>query len=182
MESKKAEIGMILFIAAELMFFAGLLSAYWVLRSQLPSWPPVDQPRFPILVTGINTAILLASGFAMYRTIWAIKKGCYLCLTALLGIASLGGLLFLLIQGYEWLQLIRFGLGTAHNIYGGLFYLLVGAHGAHVTGGLLFLLFILVSAARDPCHVNFSRLSACRFFWSFVVLLWPVIYVSLYLV
>ena len=96
---RPVEVGMLLFLATEAMFFAGLVSAYWVLRSQVFPWPPVGQPRLPILITGINTAILLLSGLALWRSQTALKKGCHLCVVGTIGLAALGGFLFLGIQG-----------------------------------------------------------------------------------
>ncbi len=151
-------IGLYFFIAAEIMFFAGLLSAYWILRAQ----PPAGQPRYPVLVTAINTGVLLFSGYAIFRPgrLW-------------LFVTAAAGTLFLAIQGYEWLRLIHFGLTTFQNIYGGLFYLIVGVHALHLLAALLYLLVVMIrrTVAIEPC----------RIYWTFVVLLWPVIYVTLYL-
>ena len=54
-----AVVGTSVFIFTEVMFFCGLVSAYLVLRSHT-EWPPADQPRLPVMVTGINTMVLLA--------------------------------------------------------------------------------------------------------------------------
>ncbi|MFQ5632336.1 MAG: hypothetical protein ACE5I1_26500, partial [bacterium] len=61
-------VAMLLFIGAELMFFAGLIGAFIVLRFGAMDWPPAGQPRLPVAVTGINTAILLFSGLTMFNT------------------------------------------------------------------------------------------------------------------
>ena len=64
-----ARLATMFFIAAEVMFFAGLISAYFVLRMGAAQWPPPLQPRLPVLVTGLNTIVLLASSFAMLRAL-----------------------------------------------------------------------------------------------------------------
>ena len=56
-----ARLATMFFIAAEIMFFAGLISSYLVLRTGAAQWPPPLQPRLPVLVTGLNTIVLLAS-------------------------------------------------------------------------------------------------------------------------
>ena len=53
-----------------------------------------------------------------------------------LGISILLGAFFLVFQGYEWIQLLKFGFTLSSSVYGGLFYLLIGAHGFHVMGAL----------------------------------------------
>src|SRR5204863_302235 len=63
-----ARLATMFLIAGEVMFFAGLISAYFVLRMGAAQWPPPLQPRLPVLVTGLNTLVLLGSSFAMLRT------------------------------------------------------------------------------------------------------------------
>ena len=57
-------LGMIIFVAAEIMFFAALMSAHTIARATVLGgvWPPPGQPRLPVERTAINTAILLLSG------------------------------------------------------------------------------------------------------------------------
>lgn len=161
---KTNQIGMLFFLSAESMFFAGLISAYIVLSATLESWPPVGQPRLPVLVTGVNTAILILSGVAVYyRRILP---------------AVILGTLFLLVQGYEWLGLLAFGFTAAHNIYAGLFYVLIGTHALHVLGGLV-LLFILWLSSRKK-NSDASHWSAATLYWYFVVGVWPVLYFLVY--
>lgn len=172
---------MILFLAAEAMFFAGLISAYWVLRSQVSPWPPIGQPRLPVFVTGINSLILIGSGLAFWRTRRALDRGCRLCVVGWLGLAGLGGAVFLGIQGFEWARLIRFGLTTAQNIYGGLFYIVIGSHALHVAAGLAFLLFVFLGTVRNPSGDGREvPLVACRMYWTFVVAVWPILYALVY--
>ena len=95
--------------------------------------------------------------------------------------AVLGGI-FLLIQGFEWLRLIHFGLTVSSSVYGSLFYTLIGFHGLHVFGALIWLLVVLVRAKQG----RFSReshvgLQTCGMYWMFVVALWPVLYGLVYL-
>ncbi len=181
MDDRRVKIGMSFFLAAEAMFFAGLISAYWVLKSQIVPWPPIGQPRLPILVTGINTGILLLSGAAITRTGPALRKGCYLCLVAALGLAALGSLLFLAIQGYEWVHLIRFGLTTVKNVYGGTFYFIIGAHALHVVAALIVLLAVFFRAIQHRYdESNHSAVTVARIFWLFVVGVWPILYALVY--
>lgn len=181
MEDKAAKIGMVLFLAAEAMFFAGLLSAYLILRVQVVPWPPTGQPRLPVLVTGINTLILLTSGVALFCGGRALKKSCNLCLVGWIGIGALCGTLFLAIQGYEWVRLIGFGLTTVKNIYGGLFYLVVGTHAVHLLAALVVLLIVFLKAVQGRyTAAHQTGFVVFRMYWTFVVLVWPVIYGLLY--
>src|SRR5262245_45181545 len=70
-----ARLGVMLFIGAEGMFFAGLLSAFLVFRTSSAVWPPPFQPRLPILVTAVNTLVLLWSAYTMHRALRSIRRG-----------------------------------------------------------------------------------------------------------
>ncbi|HUI26024.1 MAG TPA: cytochrome c oxidase subunit 3, partial [Candidatus Kryptonia bacterium] len=124
-----AVIGTLAFVGSEAMFFAGLISAFLVLRAGSEAWPPVDQPRLPIVVTTINTLILLASGYTMQRAVRAARAAERHALSEWLGATLLLGALFLAVQGSEWLRLLSYGLYASSGLYGATFYTLIGAHG-----------------------------------------------------
>ncbi len=174
-EARKKETGIIfallLLWATELMFFAGLISAYIVARASISVWPPQGQPRLPVEITAVNTLILLASGVLAYLIIRkreTVPVRLYL-LTALLG------LVFILVQGFEWIRLISFGLTTVSSLYGAFFYLIVGAHALHAAAGLIALLVGMLFY-RTPIYFLGSAM-----YWIFVAGIWPFLYVLVYL-
>lgn len=175
-------LAMVLFLTTEVMFFTALVSALLVLRAQAPGWPPADQPRLPVGVTGLNTAVLLASGWTVQRAARAIAANGARGTSWLAATALLGGL-FLAVQGTEWARLIGFGLTTRSSLYGATFYTLVGAHAVHVVAALVVLVFVLLRTLRGAyTPTGQGSLEACRIYWIFVVALWPVLYVLVYLV
>ncbi len=173
-------LGMVLFLATEAMFFTGLISAFLVLRSQIGGWPPPGQPRLPVAITGFNTALLLLSGYTMLRAVRLSRVAPgqvvrWLLATALLGAA------FLAIQGFEWVRLLGYGLTMSSTLYGGTFYTLVGAHGVHVLGALVVLLAVTRRAiATRGAAPNHESLSVYAMYWTFVVAVWPILYVLVY--
>jgi cytochrome c oxidase subunit 3 len=177
-----AWLAVLMFLGAEAMFFAGLIGAYIVFRLGSPVWPPPFQPRLPIAVTGVNTAILVTSAVTMRWGLRAIAAGSRDKLIRLLGLTGLLGGIFLAIQGLEWIRLIHFGLTLSSSVYGGLFYTIIGFHGLHVVGALVWLLVIFGLARKG----RFTRehhvgLQTCGMYWTFVVALWPVLYGVVYL-
>ena len=171
-----------MFLGAEAMFFAGLIGAYIVFRVGSAIWPPPFQPRLPVGVTGVNTLILVASAVTMRWSLKAVRVNDRRRLIRCLVYTAVLGGIFLLIQGFEWLRLIHFGLTVSSSVYGGLFYTLIGFHGLHVFGALLCLLAILMRAKQG----RFSReghvgVQICGMYWTFVVALWPVLYGLVYL-
>jgi heme/copper-type cytochrome/quinol oxidase subunit 3 len=176
-------VAMMFLIAGEVMFFAGLISGFLVLRMAAPLWPPPLQPRLPILVTGFNTLVLLVSSLAMLGASRAMRAGDGVRMVRGLAIAAALGALFLAIQGYEWMQLIHYGLTVTSGAYGATFYTLIGAHAVHVVGALAWLLVTLTMARHGRfLDGRTTVVRACAIYWHFVVALWPVLYVAVYLV
>lgn len=174
-----AIVGTVLVIAGDVMLFAGLLFVFWVLRLAAPVWPPPLQPRLPIGVTALNTVALLASGVAVGAGVRAARRADAARLTHRLGVGVLLGALFVVVQGLEWMRLVRFGLTVTSGTYGALFYTVIGAHALHVLAALAWLVVVLALVRR--ARVGHASVEACALYWRFVVALWPVLYVCVYL-
>ena len=177
--ASNAVVGMAIFLAAEIMFFGALISAFTITRISTPgAWPPPGQVRLPIEATGVKTGVLIASGVALYRAQrhgQATARGA----AKMLGVALGLGAAFVLFQGWEWVQLIREGLTMRSGPAGSFFYLLVGAHALHAVAGLIALAVARGKALRDALSPGFF--TSARLYWYFVVGLWPVLYWRVYL-
>lgn len=172
----------LMLLGAEAMFFAGLIGAFLVFRIGSSVWPPPFQPRLPTGVTGINTLILLSSAVTMSCALRANRRGERARLGRWLSWTALLGLVFLLVQGYEWIRLLHFGLTVSSSVYGGLFYTLIGFHGAHVFGALIWLVYVWWKARQGTYSKrHYTGLQTCSMYWIFVVALWPILYGLVYL-
>ncbi len=179
----KGILGLLVFLGTEVMFFAGLISAYTVLRAGSQVWPPPGQPRLPIEMTGLNTGVLLLSALTMHLALRAARRERRSGLVGWLAVTALLGSLFLAVQGYEWLSLVGFGLSLSSSVFGGTFYALIGAHGIHVLGAVVALLFVLGAAVTGRYTAQaHSGVVLCEIYWLFVVALWPLLYLLVYLV
>src|SRR5688572_13187698 len=97
-----SRLAVVMLLASELMFFAGLIGAFLVFRLSATVWPPPFQPRLPLGVTGVNSLILLFSALTMHWAVTASRAGLASKLVRQLTFTALLGALFLVIQGYEW--------------------------------------------------------------------------------
>ncbi len=178
-----AVFGMIIFIFTEVMFFSALISAYLIIRSGLDEWPPWGQPRLPVTGTALNTCVLLLSAGSLYMSRRTLLAGRLEKAVRLHAATVLLGLFFLVFQGYEWIQMLGFGLTMKSSVYGALFYLIISIHGLHVMGALLALTYSMkgLSNAQDVGLAAQGQVP-CQILWYFVVGIWPVLYVLVYLI
>lgn len=173
-------LGVIIFIATEVMFFLGLVSAFMITKANALEWPPVDQPRLPVGATAFNTFVLLASGVFMFlagktfskegRT--QTSKNFYLLAVGL-------GLFFVVFQGFEWARLLGYGLTMQSGTYGAFFYLIIGTHALHAIGAILAQVRLFFKFRKGSLQLSSFR--AGEAFWYFVVGVWPILYYLVYL-
>ncbi|MBI4815991.1 MAG: cytochrome c oxidase subunit 3 [Deltaproteobacteria bacterium] len=173
-------LGMLILVVAESMMFAGMVSAFTIVRGQIPGgiWPPAGQPRLPFESTMLNTAALVASGVSFWISRELFTKNPERSKKLFLLTIVLGSL-FLGLQGVEWVRLIAQGLTAKSSVHGGFFYLIVGAHGLHVLAAVIVLLWAFWKLRAN--RLGEATFSGVRVLWSFVVALWPFLYLRVYL-
>lgn len=180
-------LGIIFLIAAEIMYFAGLISAYIIGRAGELEWPPYGQPRLPIEATFVNSLVLISSGLAawlFYRNFKRNQRFAYAQDLNLLLLAGGLGLTFLIVQGIEWVRLINYGLTSSSSLYGAFFYVIIGSHAVHVFAGLLLLVYLYIYLRKSrfgSWEKAMAKIKVCVLFWYFVVAVWPVLYYLVYL-
>jgi cytochrome c oxidase subunit III len=172
------QVGVLVWLASELMFFSGLFAAFFSLRAGTSPWPPrgdvLDVP--PVLVA---TILLVLSSFTMqygvHRAILGSKWGFlgWLALTF-----CLGGL-------FEGLQISdylgrNFGIDT--DAYGSAFYTLTGFHFLHVLAGLfgMILIAIRVMKTRRFGHRTMPAIEFLSYYWHFVDVVWIALFLAIF--
>jgi heme/copper-type cytochrome/quinol oxidase subunit 3 len=176
-----ARLGMVIFIAAELMFFTGLIGAYIVFRLASPLWPPPGLPHLPLGMTSVNTVILLASGYTMWAALRGVRSGSQRRLHRMLLLTAVLGTAFLAVQGFEWIRLIGHGLTLRDGTFGATFYTLIGFHALHVVGAVVWLLVVLWAAGRHRYSPErLIGVDLCGIYWFFVCGLWVVLFFLVY--
>ncbi len=172
-------LGMLLFIASEIMLFGSFFTAYFFVRvvNHQP-WPP-HPFHLPVFVATVNTAILVTSSFTMHWALQSIKRDNRAGLKAGLVLTFLMGLAFLLTQVTEY---ARVGFSPHDGAFGTIFYCLTGLHGAHVFVGLTLLLFATIRAFRG--HYSAAAHQGVEIpgiYWHFVDVMWIVVYSTIYI-
>ena len=170
-------IGVVVWLASELMFFAGLFAAWFQLRSiNSDAWPP-DDVELAVARTAAATAVLVASSFTMHLGVQSAERGDrrgavrWVLLTVALGAA------FLANQALEYAEL---EISISSHAYASMFFLLTGFHGLHVLGGLVLLLVVLgVVTGRTKAPLD-EPLVMASYYWHFVDVVWVGMFAVVY--
>lgn len=178
---RNSRFAVMLLVAAEAMLFTGLIGSFLVFRLGAAFWPPPGLPRLPLLVTWINTFVLLASLVTMRLAVRAARAGEAAAYSRRLALTGLLGTSFLAIQGSEWVRLVAHGLGLTTGIYGSTFYTLIGCHAVHVTFAVLWMLWLGSLSLRDGLDLRLPAIEAFSIYWYFVCAVWPILFVLVYL-
>ncbi len=172
-------VGTVVWLASELMFFSGLFGAYFALRAATPGdWPPPGA-ELDRVVSGLFTALLVASSGTVQLGVRALAAGRrtwfrrWLMVTVVLAVA------FLANQAHEWLTL-EFSISS--HPFGSAFYVMTGFHGLHVAGGVLAML-VLVGRAASPRFgpAETPAVETVSYYWHFVDVVWVALWATLFL-
>ena len=132
-------------------------------------------------MTWANTLVLIASGVTMVRAARAARRDDQSRPARDLAVTAVLGIVFLAVQGSEWVRLIHHGLTLSAGMYGATFYTLIGTHAAHVVGAVLWLALVWMWARRR--HFTGGRdaaVDACAIYWVFVCALWVALFGLVY--
>lgn len=203
--------GMSWFIVSEVMFFMAFFGALFYGRVIAMEWLggasnnamtfailwPDFEPVWPLVKTpggietqampawglpAINTAILLISSVTLHFAHTGLEQNKRGQLKGMLFLTLVLGVIFLCLQGYEYVHAYRdLGLRLDSGFYGNTFYLLTGFHGLHVTLGALILFFVFLRVLKGHFtpekHFAFQ---AGAWYWHFVDVVWLCLFVFVY--
>jgi len=193
------KFGMWVFLLSEVMFFTGLIGSYIILRFAHPEQWSAPGTVLNVPLTGVNTFILICSSVTMVKAFAAIENGDQSGLKLWLLATILLGMVFLGVQVVEYTKLSHEGfVPMAHQyhaigrhegttvlggpLYGSTFYTMTGFHGAHVTIGVLCLIFTAFKAFRGKYTVeNHGGVEIMGLYWHFVDLVWIILFTIVYL-
>ncbi|WP_146841495.1 aa3-type cytochrome oxidase subunit III [Cellulomonas composti] len=187
-------VGTIVWLASELMFFAGLFAMYFTVRAAVPEEWAEQTQKLNLTFAAINTTVLVLSSVTCQMGVWAaerfqpVRTGSliqvnrwgmneWMTLTYLMGAFFVGG------QIFEYAELVSEGLTISSSPYGSVFYLTTGFHGLHVLGGLIAFLFLLgrsFSAKRFGHHEATTAI-VTSYYWHFVDVVWIALFAVIYL-
>jgi cytochrome c oxidase subunit 3 len=182
--------GVLFFLGTEVMLFSALFATYFNHRAAslaaTGAFGLDEHGTFfledAVVLTGINTIILLLSGVTVHWAHTGIRKGDTRQLKLGLVLTILLGAIFLGLQAREYVGLAGEGLRVQSGTFGATFYMLTGTHGAHVLGGLGVLGICAVRAFRGQFdQKRHAAVEVSAIYWHFVDVVWVLLYAVVYL-
>lgn len=170
-------VGVVVWLASELMFFAGLFAGWFSLRASNEVWPP-DDVHLAVGRTAAATLVLVVSSLTMHVAVGAAERGDRVRTVRWLAITGALGVVFLMNLALEYAEL-DFSIST--HAYGSIFFLMTGFHGLHLLGGVLFMAAVagLISGrTRAPAA---PAVEVCAYYWHFVDVVWVAMFATIYL-
>ena len=188
-------IGTVVWLASELMFFAGLFAMYFTLRASRPDIWEDNVHKLNVTFALINTIILVLSSVACQMGVFAAEQLKPRRTGSLLNVKAWGmaewfvltfimGAIFVAGQAYEYATLVSEGVTIASSAYGSAFYITTGFHALHVTAGLVAFLLIIGRAYVAKRFVHYEATSAIvvSYYWHFVDVVWIALFFVVYFV
>lgn len=186
-------VGTVVWLASELMFFAGLFAMYFTLRSTSGEMWAIETEKLNVPFALANTIILVSSSVTCQFGVFAAERLQPRRTGGLFNPAKWGmvewflltfalGAIFVSVQAYEYAELVAEGVSISSNSYGSAFYMTTGFHGIHVLGGLIAFLFIIgrAYAARRFGHFEATSAIVTSYYWHFVDVVWIGLFIIIY--
>jgi cytochrome aa3-600 menaquinol oxidase subunit 3 len=180
-QNKVNILGFWIFLGAEIMLFATLFAGYFTLVDRTGNGP-TGAEIFEITPVLLETLILLTSSFTIGLGIHAMRLGNQKAMQVFFVITLLLGLGFLSLEVYEFVHYFHIGAGLQTSAFTAVLLTTLGTHGAHVTFGVIWGLFIIYqikSRGLTPETANKSFIFSL--YWHFLDVVWIFIFSFVYL-
>ncbi len=195
-------LGMWMFLATEVLFFAGLFGAYTIYRIWFPEAFEVGSSFLNWKFATFNTFLLVTSSLTMTLAIRAARLGNQKALLWNLIITAILGTAFMVVKGFEYAEDFHESI-VPGSLFGGhikqdsidrgidtgkvqlflvFYYVMTGIHGIHLIIGIGCVLWLVQQAytAQIPPE-NYSTVEVVSLYWHLVDAIWLFIMPLLYL-
>ena len=173
--------GFWIFLLSDIIMFSGLFAAYAVLSGRTAGGPTGYQ-LFNLRHVFIETTCLLVSSYTCgLGALFAERRqpGRFLIFAACTFVL---GAAFLSIEISEFVGMVGKGAGPQRSAFLSAFFTLVGMHGAHVTSGLLWLVYMVAQVVVKGLRPNVLRRLLCfSLFWHALDIIWLGVITLVYL-
>jgi cytochrome o ubiquinol oxidase subunit 3 len=179
--TEKNLFGFWIYIMSDCLLFASLFATFVILReSTYGSLTGKELFSMPFVL--VETMILLTSSFTYGLAVLNAKDGKKNATLVLLGVTFLLGLAFIIMEIYEFVELIHEGATPHTNGFLSAFFTLVGTHGLHVSAGLFWMILLILQVKiHGITGETKGKLFTLGLFWHFLDVIWIFVFTIVYL-
>jgi cytochrome c oxidase subunit III len=197
-QNHAVRLGMWLFLATEVLLFAGLFVGYTVYRWMYHDAFKMGSGSLDLTMGTFNTVVLITSSFTVAWAYHAIKEDKKKLASGLLAFTIGCAVIFLVVKYFEYAH--KFEVGTLPgkwytntaiseaeypgiNIYFAVYFLSTGLHAFHVVVGMSVLLWVLLRVRKGK-YGSFHNVPVelGALYWHLVDLVWIFLFPLLYLI
>lgn len=181
-DTDKTIFGFWVYILTDCVLFASLFATYAVLRNGTAGGPSGAE-LFNMPYVLVETLLLLTSSFTSGMALLAATKRNKSVTLMWLGITFALGTIFVGMELHEFSNLVQDGNSWRRSGFLSAFFTLVGAHGLHITAGLLWLVALVQQVVQKGfTSGTLKRLQLFSLFWHFLDIVWIFIFTIVYLI
>ncbi len=158
------------------MLFLALTAAMMARATEGSNWVHTAVP--PILY--FNTLVLITSSFTLELSRKALRREANKQFVRWLYLTTALGIMFITGQLVAWRELAAHGIYVTTNPSSGFLYVLTAAHGIHLLGGILALLYLVFRARKIIMNPR-KRIAVdvTATYWHFMDGLWIYLFILL---
>ncbi len=173
--------GFWVFLLSDIIMFSAFFASYAVLVDATAGGPS-GRDLFHLDSVALETACLLVSSFTCgIASIGAQRRNGLMFYGAMTATFVLGAA-FLGLEIREFSDMVAQGAGPTRSAFLTAFFTLVGCHGLHVTGGLLWLLTMMAQVYAKGYRADIMRRLLCfSLFWHALDIIWVALFSVVYL-
>lgn len=193
-QAHAVRFGIWVFLASELLLFAGLFALYTAYRTEYAAGFAEGVRHSELTIGTINTSLLIISSYTAASALRAIRRDARRAALGWLGITLALGLAFLALKGLEYSHHAAEGAlpgayyafrelpGHGGQLFFTLYYFMTGLHVLHLAAAVLVLAWMAWRVSRRKTTAAYhADLEAGVLYWHLVDCIWIFLYPLFYL-
>lgn len=194
-QNHAARLGMWLFLATEILLFAGLFTCYAVYRYLFPEAFALGSRHLDLVMGTVNTLILISSSWTAAMAVHFARHGNNRMVALFFLVTLAFAAAFLVVKGFEYSHKFHelalpgryYGMEAIQapgiTLFYTVYFLSTGLHAFHVIIGMSVLTWLMFRAMRGEFGPRkFTAVELGSMYWHLVDLVWIFLFPMLYLI
>jgi cytochrome c oxidase subunit III len=193
-QAAAVRFGIWVFLASELLLFAGLFALYTAYRTEYPAGFAAGVAHAELAIGTVNTSLLIVSSYTAAAALRAIRRDERRAALGWLGVTLVLGTAFLALKGLEYSHHAADGAlpgayyafrdlpGHGGQLFFTLYYFMTGLHVLHLAAAIGVLAWLTSRVSRGKTTAAYhADLEAGVLYWHLVDCIWIFLYPLFYL-